>query len=70
MRGRVEGRADLFQPTQFPRSAKYDRDWARKHDGAECPLVDGVLAEHMTCHSPTGFFDAMISVGLSLLRDG
>ena len=27
MRGRDAGRADLFQPAEFPRSAKYDSDW-------------------------------------------
>ena len=63
MRGRVEGSADLFQPTQFPRSAKYDRDWALENMmGPNVLWLTESLAEAHDLPFSDGFFDAMISV--------
>ena len=66
MRGRVEGRADLFQPAEFPRSAKYDRDWALENMmGPNALWLTESLAECMGLSPEMRVLDMGCGKGLS-----
>ena len=53
----------MFQPAEFPRSAKYDPDWALENMmGPNVLWLTESLAEAHDLPFSDGFFDAMISV--------
>lgn len=66
MNGKDEGRDDQFQPAEFPRSAKYDRDWVLDNMmGSNALWLTESLAEGMDLSPGMRVLDMGCGKGLS-----